>query len=706
MRKFFLLLLLIATLSTLYVVPGITPAQGQELPVPREETVVIPGYYDPPNWDHFNPYIPSRAGVMEIPLAFEGLWYFNYTSGEIIYWLCTGWEYKNNNTQLIIHVRDGVTWNDGEPFTAKDIVFTINMLKEHSELYGHAMVDSAIESATAPDDLTAVLNLKAPNPRIHYWFRDTWGGIIIVPEHIWKNVDPTTFLNNPPVTTGPYKLNMTIPELRIAIWERNENYWAKSLGYFPGPKYIVYKVLPSVDVAVTEFSKGDIDVLVSAWIDWPVLKSLKSSFPDTTALVTITDPFLHALRVNCAKYPFNMSDFRWALSYAIDRERVGAAYTEYDYAPPAKFPFPSWDSLKPYMYPDVAQKYNITYDPDKANQILDSLGFIDVDADGFREYPNGTKFSFEIAYGAPWRVNYEYALVISQCLKEVGLNAYIQPYDVSILAQKCNLGLYDTTTTWGLGTNMPWNMGDPYFLISGFHSKYVTPIGNYMTGGDSARLSEPEMDEIIDELSQVGPSDPEYSELAHKAVEVWMKYLPIIPLTECPRSELWNTKYWTGWPTNSNLYAFPYYWCPNFIFILFKLEPVAHAPIVYSTVWFTKDVEAFTGADGKTYGPFTAGSSASIPLSDAETLVENGYASFSPPVSPDISTGLTNLQTSVADLQTAVTNLNTAVTSLEAEITDLKTTLTANLSTMQTLLIVTIILEIVSIVVTVVVRKK
>jgi peptide/nickel transport system substrate-binding protein len=668
----------------------------EELPVPREESLVIAGYYEPPNYENFNPYIPNRANVLEVVLNFEGLWYINYATGEVIYWLCTGWEYNDDYTQLTIHIRRGVKWNDGEPFTAKDVVFTLNMLLNNEALLSHAMIASYVESAQAPDDYTVVIKLKSPYPRAHYWFRDVWQGFITIPEHIWKNVDPTKFLNNPPVSTGPYKLYKASPELHMVIWERNENYWAKDvMGLFPGPKYVVYKILPSVDIAVAEFSRGMIDELCSAWVDWPVLKSLHDTNPETTALATFTDPCLHILRVNCQKYPFNMTEFRWALSYAIDRVSIGRVYTEYTSASPAKYPFPSWPSLRRYMYRDIfEEKYKLEYNEARAKEILDSLGFKDVDGDGFREYPNGTKFSFEILYGAPWRVNYEYALSMTSMLQKVGLDASIRPLEPSTWWSKVSVGDYDATTSGGLCTGLPYS-GDAYGLVAGFHSKYVTPIGQRTTGGDwGARLADPEMDSVIDEISPIDPSHPRYEEVAHKAIEVWMKKLPIIPVTDVPRSELWNLKYWTGFPTNDNMYNMPYYWCPWWMFVLFRLKPSAAPPppyIIYITAYAKASIAAFTGVDGKTYGPYEAGDAMLIPMEDAERLVDEGKATYSPPVPAEIGeiaesvsdlhgkvsrleSTLAGISASTADLSSAISNLKASVEALSGQIASVTTT--------------------------------
>ena len=101
-----------------------------------------------------------------------------------------------------------VTWNDGQPFTADDVAFTYDLLRNNPGMVWAEEANNNVASVEAIDPLNARFNLKAPNPHFHL-IREAfpavgiWGGITILPKHVWQGKDPLTFKASPPVATGP-----------------------------------------------------------------------------------------------------------------------------------------------------------------------------------------------------------------------------------------------------------------------------------------------------------------------------------------------------------------------------------------------------------------------------------------------------------------------------------------------------------------------
>ena len=101
--------------------------------VPRKDTVIfenIEGRVPIPN--NMNPYIAGQYldwGMWQATQ--ESLFYYNYETGEMMPWLAKSFEFNSDFTQVTIKLREGVKWSDGKPFSAKDVVFTINMLKKN-----------------------------------------------------------------------------------------------------------------------------------------------------------------------------------------------------------------------------------------------------------------------------------------------------------------------------------------------------------------------------------------------------------------------------------------------------------------------------------------------------------------------------------------------------------------------------------------------
>lgn len=123
-------MLTILLLLSLLTAPLAVPAAPQEYPVPREKAVIVETDTTYRVWDSANPFIPrgTQWGSGWHQVVEEWDWYINYATGEVIYWRIKGWDYSADYMTFMLHVREGVTWNDGEPYTAHDIVFTLNML--------------------------------------------------------------------------------------------------------------------------------------------------------------------------------------------------------------------------------------------------------------------------------------------------------------------------------------------------------------------------------------------------------------------------------------------------------------------------------------------------------------------------------------------------------------------------------------------------
>ncbi|MDP6702891.1 MAG: ABC transporter substrate-binding protein, partial [Candidatus Latescibacteria bacterium] len=194
-------LLLIAALACAC---GGSDAPGTSLKeVPRERTMILDcltfsvcaGQIK--DYNTFNPYIPGNTAPTGWNFLYEPLYFYNAFKEEdnIIPWIATGHEYNADYTEVTVKIRPGVEWSDGRPWTVRDFVFTINMLKSNApDLLFSTDMETWVEEAIALDDLTARIKLKAPNPRfIFTYFTHNFGnGVPIVPEHIWKDQKATT----------------------------------------------------------------------------------------------------------------------------------------------------------------------------------------------------------------------------------------------------------------------------------------------------------------------------------------------------------------------------------------------------------------------------------------------------------------------------------------------------------------------------------
>ena len=135
---------------------GEAAAPGGELPVPRNETIYMEDSATFRIFDSFNRFIPNGNDFANgfLQIGIEYLFYANFATGEIQPWLATEYTYNDDFTELTIKLRDDVKWNDGEPFSAEDIVFTVNMVKANPALsYGSSMQEF-VADVSAPDATT------------------------------------------------------------------------------------------------------------------------------------------------------------------------------------------------------------------------------------------------------------------------------------------------------------------------------------------------------------------------------------------------------------------------------------------------------------------------------------------------------------------------------------------------------------------------
>ncbi|MEE2627953.1 MAG: ABC transporter substrate-binding protein, partial [Candidatus Latescibacterota bacterium] len=115
------------------------------------------------DYNSFNPFLPGTTSRTGFNFLYEPLYYYNAFKDEVVPWIATGHEFNADYTELTVRIRDDVEWSDGAPWTAHDVVFTVNMLKDHAPSLTYS-TDMAnwVEEAVAVDSLTARIKLTAP----------------------------------------------------------------------------------------------------------------------------------------------------------------------------------------------------------------------------------------------------------------------------------------------------------------------------------------------------------------------------------------------------------------------------------------------------------------------------------------------------------------------------------------------------------------
>jgi peptide/nickel transport system substrate-binding protein len=503
----------------------------------------------------FNPFNPSNLaqgitmGQVYEPLAFVN----TLQNGKASPWLATSWAWSSNNTVLTFNIRHGVTFSDGTPMSAADVVFTFNLLKKFPALDLNS-IWSVLSSVTQKGSDQVVVTFKSAAVPYFYYIADQ---VAIVPQHVWSKIsNPVTFKDTNPVATGAFIVNPCTAQ--NITYVANKHYWQ------PGePKLakVLYPAFTSNDPANTYLATGQAQ-WGSQFIP-NIQKFYSSKSPDNhywfppianvTLIPNLTVPGLNNVAV------------RQAMAYAIDRSRV-AQIGEYGEQPAANQSDIVTPTFSGWLDSAAAAKYNYGYNPAKAQQILTAAGF-KKGSDGIYASPSGQKLSFTVINIGGYSDWVAAMQVIQQELGAVGIR--LTPDNLSqndFLAR-----LYDGS--YQLAYNNQTGGPTPYFeLRQWLYSPNSAPIGK-QASSNWERYSNPATDKLINSYGST--TDPAMQhQIVSQLQQVVLKDVPFIPVTEEVAWYQYNTAKFTGWATPSNPYALPAaYLYPDMGQMLLHLAP-------------------------------------------------------------------------------------------------------------------------------------
>jgi peptide/nickel transport system substrate-binding protein len=563
------------------LVPAAPVAAQAPRQVPRSRTLILMGGGGGGQFQDTgigNPYAVGYTHQMGNNTISEPLYYYSAFADEMIPWLADGEPVWNEDyTQVWIRVRRGAQWSDGMPFTARDVVFTLQMLLAHAPALPYsADVREYVKETIADDDETVHLIFHRPNPRFVFDYLtfkfDT--GLKIVPAHIFQDVDdPASFsFYDPergwPVGTGPYRI--TYWDTTQKFMDRRDDWWAVAAGLSGLPKVERLIFLPwSDDTRVAQ-------LVITDQIDtsFPLLTpTIRSVLQQNKRVIThsfdkppygYVDWWPTSLWFNCAEPPFNDAELRWAISYAINREQLVQVGQE-GAGQVTALPYPDFPPLRPFIayVQDLVQQYPTTkFDPAATERIMRGKGYTK-DRDGLW-VKEGKRIEMAI-HGYPHFA--DIGPLLAEMLRRAGFDAsYTMPAD---WITRIALG-EAKTFLFGHGASI----ADPYFTLTLYHGRYWVPIGQPASGGRFSRWRNAEFDRIVDEMATVPREDPRLLDLFHAAMAIWLRELPECPLVQFYHRIPMNQTYWTGWPTVLNPYVNGAFWHLTFPLILRRLQPV------------------------------------------------------------------------------------------------------------------------------------
>lgn len=488
---------------------------------------------------NFNPLGPAGGSIRWLAQfgIHEQLFVWNVLTNTATPWLATSWGFNEDSSVLTFKLREGIKWNDGEDFNADDVVFTWKLLQSNDALAGNGGRTALrfLDDIVKVDDYTVQFLYHTINTTSVYEV----GGQVIVPEHIWAEVDdPVTFANEEPVGTGPWMLDRF--ESQIYELKANENYWQEGRPYIPGLRMPAF---PSNDSIHLAWLNGEIDWGGNFIPDIETVYVAKDPdhfgyfFPSTGATV--------ALYMNTEIAPFDDVNVRKAISMAIDREQI-CDIAMYGYTHPSDTTGLSdaFDAVKD----EEAKSAGWTdYNVDEANRLLDEAG-LTKDGD-WRVGPDGKPMKYELNVVSGWSDWVQSCELMAGHLKEVGIEAVVTPYDFTPWNERLNEGNFTMTIGWGF--QGPTQLNHFRALMSEL-SYY--PIGDNRAGENWIRFKDEEVDRLIDEAVAISDVD-EQNALFAQMQKRFAELAPCAPLFPGPMWGEYNTQRFEGFPNDDNPYA-------------------------------------------------------------------------------------------------------------------------------------------------------
>ena len=400
---------------------------------------------------------------------FEGLTETSWLTDQVEPLLAESWEHSDDGLTWTFHLRDDVRWHDGEAFTAQDVEFTFNRIIYNADIptstraaFQFRYLDAAGEWQVAPMTVTTIddhtVQFVLPTPFAPF-LRSM--GTAIYPRHILEpHVDDGTFnevwgVDSDPsdvIGTGPYTIESYTPEERVTL-VRNPDYWLRDAegNNLPYIERIVNLLVPTIEDDFEKFRAGEVDAYGMRGQDFAVLEPEQESGNFTIhrrgpAFGTVFLGFnLNTGSDDETGEPyvppemlawFSNVEFRRAVAHSIDKARIieevqhGLGYPQASSISPAAGDFHN---------PDV-RRYD--YDIEGANAILDGLGWMDGDGDGFREDAEGNPISFKLVTNVDNDVRARVAAIIDEGLDMIGIDARFEPIEFGDLVGQLT-GTYD-----------------------------------------------------------------------------------------------------------------------------------------------------------------------------------------------------------------------------------------------------------------------
>lgn len=484
----------------------------------------------------FNPY-GSSTGMLAAGILYEPLIYVNPLNNAQQPWLATGYTWSSGNRRLTFTMRRGVTWSDGKPLTAADVVFTFKLMKKFGGLDLQAVW--TVLSGVTQRGNQVIFSFKQPAVPFFYYIADQ---NYILPQHIWSKIkDPVAYTDRKPVGSGPFLLKQCSPQ--DIIYTRNPHYWQKGKPYISEVRYPAFMDNQPGNLFLSQGKAnwgGQYVPNVQSYYLNRDPKNRHLWYPPAGA-----DIFLY---LNQTVYPLNIRAVRQAISYGIDRSLVSRLGV-YGYLPPADqtgIILPTWQS---WYDRSAASKYDYRYNPQKAMALLTSAGF-KRGSNGMFQTKSGKPLSLSVINNGGYTDWVAENQIVRDSLRKIGIDLKVE--NISGNDQTARLG----SGRFQMAYYSPTGGPTPYYQFRQvLHSANSAPIGK-TAASNYERYRSRTVDQLLDSYAATTSSAAQH-QIINKLQETMLRDVPVVPVLETVNWFEYDTSQIVGWPTKSNPYASP-----------------------------------------------------------------------------------------------------------------------------------------------------
>ena len=365
--------------------------------------------------------------------------------------LAESFDVSPDGLTIVFHLRRGVKWHDGAPFTARDVLYTYRVIIDPKTPTAYSEDFKQVTHIAAPDDHTVRVTYAKPfAPALASW------GSGILPAHLLEGTDITKSpLARKPVGTGPYRFKEWVAGQKIVL-ESNPD-------YFEGRPYIdryVYRIIPDTSTMYMELKAGAVDVMSLTPVQY-ARQTTQRRFTDRFNKFRYPSSTYVYMGYNLRHPLFGDKRIRQAMTAAIDKDELIQGVL-FGMGQKATGPF------VPGRWAHNPGVKDIPYDPARAAELLAQAGWREKNADGIL-MKDGKPFEFTILTNQGNQQRLLSAQIVQQRLRRIGIDVKIRVVEwAAFLKEFVNKGRFEVVM-------LGWSTSQDPDIYDVWHSSKTNP---------------------------------------------------------------------------------------------------------------------------------------------------------------------------------------------------------------------------------------